>query len=176
MKKSIYFCLSALILTIAGLSSCSSDDDIWGSQDQYQPNQAELCKAWQLIGYGSEDNFHMISEEYRHKSDVFGYRFYLIFNSDGTIIGRESINSFSGEYVCTENQMGIEFRGLVKTLIYDVEGHDESEVFLNSLISAKSYGIKDGQKLRIYYSDNEFLYFESRNNNGEWCGTMSVNK
>ena len=163
MKKSFYLCLSALVLTIAGLSSCSSDDDTWGSQDQYLPNQGELCKAWQFIGYGSEGNFHMIAEEYRQKSDTFGYRFYLVFNSDGTFTGRESINSLFGEYTCTRSQIKIE--GLGTTEIYDAKGYDESMAFMNHLMAAKSYGIKDSQQLRIYYSDNEFLYFESQSDN-----------
>lgn len=170
MKKNIYLWLNALILTIAGLSSCSNDDDTWGSRDQYQPNQVELCKAWQLIGYGSEGNFHMIPEEYRQKSDIYGYRFYLIFNSDGTYTGRESINAIFGEYTCTGSQ--IEIGGLGTTYIYDAKGYDESEAFLSRLMSAKSYGIRDSQQLRIYYSDNEFLYFKSNQSDGHWeCGT-----
>jgi len=147
-----------MMLFAVGLSSCSSDDDSWGSRDQYQPNQAGLCRAWQLIGYGSEENFHMIDEEYRQKSDIFSYRFYLVFKSDGTITGRESVNSIFGEYTCTGNQIKIGRLGT--TYIYDAKGYDESEAFLNHLMSAKSYGIKDYVHLRIYYSDNEFLYFE----------------
>ena len=157
MKKCFYLCLSALVLTIAGLGSCSSDDDTWGSRDQYLPNQGELCNAWQLIGYGSEENFHMIDEEYRQVSDVFGYRFYLVFNSDGTFTGRESVNTIFGEYTCTGSQINI--GDLETTYIYDAKGYDESMAFLNHLRSAKSYGIRDYVQLRIYYSDTEFLYF-----------------
>ena len=159
MKKSVYFWMSALLLTIAGLSSCSSDDDdTWGSKDQYLPNQGELCKKWQLIGYGSEENFHMIAEEYRQASETFGYRFYLVFNSDGTFTGRESINSIYGDYTCLGSQ--IKIGEVWTTLIYDAKGSDESEAFLNHLRAAKSYGIKDDQQLRIYYSETEFLYFK----------------
>ena len=149
---------AALLLAI-GLGSCSSDDDSWGSWNQYQPNQARLCRTWQLIGYGSEENFHMIDEEYRQISDVFGYRFYLVFNSGGTFTGRESVNTIFGEYTCTGSQIKIE--GLGTTYIYDAKGYDESEAFLNHLMSAKSYGIRDYVQLRIYYSDTEFLYFRA---------------
>ena len=34
MKKSFYLCLSALVLTIAGLSSCSDDDDVFAPKDK----------------------------------------------------------------------------------------------------------------------------------------------
>lgn len=163
MKKKLVLMMSALLLTMAGMSSCSDDDDTWGSRDQYLPNQGELCKAWQLIGYGSEENFHMIAEEYRQKSDTFGYRFYLVFNSDGTFTGRESINTLFGKYTCTGSQIKIEGPGT--TEIYDAKGYDESMAFLNHLMAAKSYGIKGSQQLRIYYSDNEFLYFESQSDN-----------
>ena len=159
MKKKLVLMMSVLF-SLGLFCACSNDDDTWGSQDQYQPNQGELCKAWQLIGYGSEGNFHMIAEEYRQKSDTFGYRFYLVFNSDGTITGRESINSIYGDYTCLGSQ--IKIGEVWTTLIYDPKGSDESEAFLNHLRAAKSYGIKDSQRLRIYYSDNEFLYFESQ--------------
>ena len=171
MKKNVFLWLCALVLTMTGLSSCSDDDDTWGSRDQYLPNQGELCNAWQLIGYGSEENFHMIAEEYRQKSDTYGYRFYLVFNSDGTFTGRESANSIFGEYTCVGSQ--IKIRELETTYIYDSKGYEESKAFLSRLMSAKSYGLKGWQQLRIYYSDNEFLYFESYYslNHGNWCGT-----
>ena len=159
MGKSKLLWMCAALLLAIGLGSCSSDDDSWGSRDQYQPNQARLCRTWQLIGYGSEENFHMIDEEYRQLSDVFGYRFYLVFNSDGTFTGRESVNTIFGEYTCTGSQINI--GDLETTYIYDAKGYDESMAFLNHLRSAKSYGIRDYVQLRIYYSDTEFLYFRA---------------
>ena len=157
MKK-IVCIICGMLVSFGMFSACSSDDDSWGSRDQYQPNQAGLCKAWQLIGYGSEKNFHMIDEEYRQVSDVFGYRFYLVFNSNGTFTGRESINSIFGKYTCPGSQ--IKIGELASTFIYDTKGYEESQTFLSHLMSAKSYGIKDDQQLRIYYSETEFLYFK----------------
>ena len=34
MKRSIFLCMSALVLTIAGLSGCSSDDDAFAPKDE----------------------------------------------------------------------------------------------------------------------------------------------
>ena len=159
MRKSMLLGVCVALVSAIGLSSCGDNDDTWGSRDQYLPNQAGLCKAWQLIGYGSEEDFHMIDEEYRQISGTFGYRFYLVFNSDGTFSGRESINSIFGKYTCTGSQIKIE--NLATTYIYDAKGNDESMAFLNHLRSAKSYGIRDYVQLRIYYSDTEFLYFRA---------------
>ena len=171
MRKNMLLGVCMALMLAIGLSSCGDDDNTWGSQDQYQPNLGEFCKAWQLIGYGSEENFHMIAEEYRQNSDTYGYRFYLVFNSDGTFTGRESVNTIFGKFTCTGSRIKIEELGT--TYIYDRKGYEESEAFLSRLGSAKSYGIKGWQQLRIYYSDNEFLYFESyvSLNYGNWCGT-----
>ena len=177
MKKYLYILMSVMLMTIT--AGCSSDSAEPIIDEQPETRQAEtpeeqkgpeenmgsdsivvdLCKTWQLIGYGSENNFHKIAEEYRKKSDTYGYRFYLIFNSDGTLIGRESINKIMGIYTCKGNE--IKFDRLVTTLVYDVKGNKESEEFLYRLHASKTYDIKDGQILRIYYSDSEFLYFES---------------
>ena len=157
MKKYLYILMSAMLIVLS--AGCSSDDDTLDSRDNYQPIQQELCKAWQLIGYGSESNFHKIDEAYQKKSDVYGYRFYLVFRSDGKVKGRESINEIIGNYTC--NGDGIKFGQLFSTEIYDPKGNQESEEFLRRLLTSTSYGIKDGQKLRLYYSDTEFLYFEA---------------
>ena len=168
MKKYLFIMMSAMLMTIS--AGCSNDEDeiedfsydcVDTSEDHdcNQNVQSDLYKTWQLIGYGSEDKFHMIAEEYRKKSDTYGYRFYLIFNPDGTFNGRESFNEIWGYYTCKENEIKIET--IISQQVYHVPGYDDSRAFLSRLLSSTSYDIKYGKLLRIYYSDTKFLYFES---------------
>ena len=157
MKRALL--LFGVLLSLGVFCACSSDDEIddvtWGNIDDYQSDQEELCNTWQLIGYGSETHFHKIAEEYRKKSDTYGSRFYLIFKSDGTLKGRDAVNQIDGNYSCNGGNIIIV---MASSSVYDKE--KDSREFLWRLQDAKSYLIKDGKKLRLYYSDNEFLYFE----------------
>lgn len=157
-KRLISVFITAISLSL--LMACSTDDDDFlGKENEFVANQTELYKAWQLIGYGSEGSFHMIDEEYRKKSETYGYRFWIAFKSDGTFEGRESINQILGDYTSKGNQ--IKIGQICSTEIYDAKGNKESEEFLKRLQSSTTYGIKDGKKLRMSYSDKEFLYFEA---------------
>jgi heat shock protein HslJ len=158
--KRVLFVISVL-LSLGMFCACSSDDEIddvtWGNLDDNQSNQEGLCNAWQLIGYGSETHFHKIAEEYRKKSETYGSRFYLIFNSNGTLTGRDAVNQRYGNYTC--NGSIIIIGEVIGTEIYDKE--KDSLEFQWRLLEATHYLInKDGKKLRLYYSDKEFLYFE----------------
>ena len=159
--KRVLFVISVL-LSLGMFCACSSDDFLgddvtWGNLDDDQSNQEGLCNAWQLIGYGSETKFHKIAEEYRKKSETYGSRFYLIFKSDGTLAGRDAVNQIYGNYTC--NGSIIIIGEVIGTEIYDKE--KDSLEFQWRLLEATHYLInKDGKKLRLYYSDKEFLYFE----------------
>ena len=137
------------------------EDEVVGHDDsmasEYVANQAELYQSWQLIGYGSEESFHAIDEKYQKKDELWGYRFYLVFKNDTIFQGRDAVNEFGGHYICDSNN--ITFGEIVSTKVGD--GCEESVEYIRRLQSAKSYGIKDGNKLRLYYADNKFLYFEA---------------
>lgn len=158
--KRVLFVISVL-LSLGMFCACSSDDfpgdDVtWGNIDDYQSDQEKLCNTWQLIGYGSESNFHKIAEEYRKESETYGSRFYLIFKSDGTLEGRDAVNQIDGNYTCNGGNIIIE---VASSLVGDKE--KDSREFTSRLLDATHYLInKDGKKLRLYYSDKEFLYFE----------------
>ena len=159
MKRALL--LFGVLLSLGVFCACSSDDEIddvtWGNIDDYQSDQEELCNTWQLIGYGSETHFHKIAEEYRKKSETYGSRFSLIFNSNGTLTGRDAVNQIYGNYTC--NGSIIIIGEVIGTEIYDKE--KDSLEFQWRLLEATHYLInKDGKKLRLYYSDKEFLYFE----------------
>jgi len=157
-----YLFLFVVLISAALCLGCSSDDyssdDVtWGNIDDYQPNQEGLCNTWQLIGYGSESNFHKIAEEYRKISDTYGYRFYITFKYDGTLVGRDAVNQIYGNYTCNAGNIIISELG--GTMIYDKE--KDSREFTGRLHVATRYLInKERKKLRLYYSDKEFLYFE----------------
>ena len=118
--------------------------------------ESKKSSSFQGIGYGSETHFHKIAEEYRKKSETYGSRFYLIFKPDGTLKGRDAVNQIYGNYTCNGSKIAIE--ELLSTYINDEE--KDSREFIGRLQDAKNYLIKDGKKLRLYYSDKEFLYFE----------------
>ena len=68
-NKSIFLWLCALVLTITGLSSCSSDDDI------LSPEEKSVVGYWQLVGV-----FHYDHQEPLTDIEVVEYR------ADGTMI------------------------------------------------------------------------------------------
>lgn len=161
IQKTISIFLMAMSLSL--FIACSGDDnEFLGKGNQYEANQAGLYQKWQLIGYGSEGKFHMIDEEFRKVSEKYGYRFWVDFHPDGTYDGRDAINTLNGEYTCKDNQIKIE--EICSTEIFDK--NKESKEFHKLLQNVSSYGIKGGKKLRLYYSANEFLYFEPIE---EWC-------
>ena len=55
----------------------------------------------------------------------------------------------------------IKINDIVSTLLGYPKGYEESREFLNRLQNSTSYGIKDGNKLRLYSSKDEYLYFEA---------------
>ena len=74
MKKSIFLWLCALILTIAGLSSCSSDDEILTSEILSSTGKS-VVGYWQKVGV-----FHYGNQEPLTDIEVVEYR------ADGTMI------------------------------------------------------------------------------------------
>ena len=158
MKKSLLSFLTVIAAGCLMMTACSDEYDFLGKSSDYVANPVELYQSWQVIGYGSEGNFHMIDEEFRKKSEQFGYRFYIAFKPDGTFEGRDAINGLGGSYSCNGNQLKID--QLATTCIFDKNEKDSRE-FGKRLQSSTSYGIKEGKKLRMYYSKKEFLYFES---------------
>lgn len=146
--------LMASIAIVGITASCDNSDG-----EGYVANRTELNQAWQIIGYGSGTSFHMIGEEYRMKDEIYGFCFYLYFRNDGTFEGRDAINTFYGTYTCKKEK--IKINDIVSTLQGYPKGYEDSQEFINRLKTSTSYGIKDGNKLRIYSSEKEYLYFEA---------------
>ena len=142
-------------LVLAGFTvSCDNADE-----EGYVANRTELNQAWQLIGSGSDTKFHMIDEEFRKEDEIYGFRFFLYFRNDGSFVGRDAINGFGGHYSCKKET--IKIGDIDITLLGYPKGYEESREFLNRLQNSTSYGIKDGNKLRLYSSGKEYLYFEA---------------
>ena len=81
----------------------------------------------------------------------------IVSNSNGTLTGRDAVNQIYGNYTC--NGSIIIIGEVIGTEIYDKE--KDSLEFQWRLLEATHYLInKDGKKLRLYYSEKEFLYFE----------------
>ena len=139
---------------LLGLCSCSNDDEFVGEDKDYFSNPQELCQTWQLVGYGTEESFHMLDEDYRQNPNCF----YLVFKEDGRYEGADAVNGIGGTYTCNGSEFKI--NEIVTTEIYDRS--EESPAFLSHLHAANKYGIKDGNKLRLYYSDKEYMYFVTK--------------
>lgn len=155
MRRLLFIAIiSAIIIPCSLFSSCSDSDE-----EGDVAEQVELYNYWQLIGFASATNFHYIDEEYRMKDETYGYRFYLFFEKEGRFGGRDAINGFGGTYSCKGHNIKIE--NIVSTAIYSSQGYEESEAFIDHLRNATSFDIADGNKLRLYYSKNEYLYFEA---------------
>ena len=150
------FLLIAFLVLVGFTVSCDNSCDN-PDEEGYVANRTELNQAWQLIGYSSGTSFHMIDEAYRRKDEQWGYRFFLTFMDEGRCHGRDAVNEFNASYTCEDSQ--IELRTINSTAIGD--SSQETPEFHKRLWRTTSYGIKDGDKLRLYYSENEFLYFEA---------------
>lgn len=141
MKKSIIFCLSALVLTIAGLSSCSSDDNDISANS--------LCKTtWKLYGFGTDDAHIQIAEP-----SGCSACYIVKFNPDGSFSGKTTSNDFVGIY-STENK---------SFMIVEYETTEVGEVgdgyrFVDAFRSSVQYEIANG-KLKLYNNNNDFLIF-----------------
>ena len=154
MKKLLFIAIvSAIIIPCTFFASCSDSDEA-----SVIANQTELYNHWQLIGYGSETNFHEIAAEYRQKDETYGNRFYLVFNRDGSFGGRDAVNSIHGTYNCEGSR--IKINEIVSTLINDVQGKEESMAFLSHLRASTTFVIS-GNRLRLYYSKDEYMSFEA---------------
>ena len=142
-------------LVLVGLSvSCDNADE-----EGFVANRTELNQAWQLIGYGSGTSFYMIDDGFRKEDEIYGFRFFLYFRNDGTFEGRDAVNTFFGTYTCKKGK--IKINDIVSTLVGYSKGYEESREFLSRFQNSTSYGIKDGNKLRLYSSRDEYLYFEA---------------
>ena len=82
MRKNVYLWLCALVLTMAGLSSCSSDDDsslngLTGTWDN------ELLGAWEMVsatyGFGGDQEFQA-----GEVVVIFDYKQLIVTNKDVT--------------------------------------------------------------------------------------------
>ena len=154
MKKLLFIAIvSAIIVPCTFFASCSDSDE-----ESVVANRTELYNYWQLIGYGSETNFHEIAAEYRTEDETYGNRFYLVFNKDGSFEGRDAINSIHGTYNCEGSR--IKINEIVSTLINDVQGDEESTAFLSHLRASTTFVIS-GNRLRLYYSKDEYMSFEA---------------
>ena len=154
MKKLLFIAfVSAIIVPCTFFASCSDSDEA-----SVIANQTELYNHWQLIGYGSETNFHEIAAEYRQKDETYGNRFYLVFNRDGSFGGRDAVNTIDGTYTCDGNSIKIHRIGT--TLINYVQGKEESTAFLSHLRASTTFVIS-GNRLRLYYSKDEYMSFEA---------------
>ena len=149
--------LTTLFLTfmcVGIFMACTDNDDTNESV-----SNSQICQVWQLVGYTSEGGLHLLAEDLRTKSEQYGYRFYLVFNNDGTWFGRQSGNELAGNYSTAGSQISVKI--VLATLAGELVGGDESEAFTTRLSKSSSYAIEDGNKLRIYYAPDEFLYFEA---------------
>ena len=164
MKKCLYLCLSALVLTMAGLSSCSDDtlaDNMMGPVDTSV--YARIRCRWILSGYTDADGTHhqvgngwgddRYSIQFKEFDKVEGYKVEGCFNS----------NEYRGTYSLSnigkrEGYGGYIDNGNIRLTCWSVtEVHDD-----NDPVSDHFPRVFNATKFELYSYDYLYLYITSK--------------
>jgi heat shock protein HslJ len=109
--------------------------------------------VWRLTGF--VDN----SGEIRIPEPEGNHRYWLRFNADTTFSGKTSVNPFSGKIALDVDRSAIRFSDLDITEFPDTI---DSNLYLERLLTANSYSVKESE-LKLYYNgQKDYLLFEPR--------------
>jgi len=149
MKK-VLFCF--IMLTSVGLCliGCSNDEAI-------ATVDSGLCHTWQMVGYGSDQDFHVGDGVH----DWISTR--ITFHSNGTYKSLANNNVGSGKYVCKKNQLLISDYDATKTMTDNpIDWFIEETLFRNRTVF-RDYIVSDTE-LRIYYEGDQYFKFYRNEN------------
>ena len=136
MKKNGLLWLCAVLVMVAGMSSCSSDDvnnDLWGT--------------WSVVGYGNDQDFHT--------GDNIVNTTRLTFHQGGTFDGYIWPNEVNGTYDRKEDLFSF-----TRILSTQLGGQDfDRRLIENHIRETKSYKILSGSELRLYYDAENYVKF-----------------
>ncbi len=148
MKK-VLFCFVMLMSVGLCLIGCSSDE---ANDEAIAPVDFGLCHTWQIVGYGSDQDFHVGDGVH----DVISAR--ITFNTDGTYNSFANSNSGSGKYVCKDNQLFIAEYHATKSMTDNPVDWFVEETFFHNHTSYRNFIVSDTE-LRIYYEGDQYFKF-----------------
>lgn len=152
MKARTYIGMAVMLVTLAGMSACSNDDNI-----VYTPDPMESLKGeWWLVGWSAGGTWFEVDTNYvSHHSLSIEFQ---EFKEDIPIWAWSMVNEiYVGKVLSTNG----------KELVLDKEGAGSTAVlgslkenlfFEKYILGIKSYQLK-GKELRLYYTDNDYFVF-----------------
>ena len=141
-KMLLLWCMQ--IAWIYVFQSCSTDD-------QETSATPELFQTWLLDGYGNDSDFRQMAQSGEE------YDYYITLAPGDTMEGRSRCNVIYGKYRC-------DGRSFVFTYISGtkVGCFEETTVFFDAhLPKVSRYKIDNNARLRLYYSESEYLRFRT---------------
>ena len=152
MKARTFIGMTVMLMALAGMSSCSNDDNI-----VYTPDPIELLKGeWWLVGWNDGGVWFEVDTNYvSHHSLSIEFQ---EFKEDIPIWAWSMVNEIYVGKLLSVNG---------KELVLDKEGAGstamgcsvmENNFFEKYLFGIKSYQLK-GKELRLYYTDNDYFVF-----------------
>ena len=152
MRK--YLCTLGMLLAIVLhglLLSCNDDKDIVPSSTNRISPPATLLHTWKCTGYGREGNPTTI--QYPGANTCFT----ITFLNDSIFEGVGSVNTFGGHY--SHEGQALSFKDLISTKINAPDKYEPA--FYHALQNVTSYIITDPDHLKLFYSKDEYMNFES---------------
>ena len=158
MKKYLYILISAMLMTLVGMTSCSSEDIPVVNHEPVISHDVNkvIETTWKLYGFGTVGE-----NEVSKVPQVFNYlgieMYYVItFTDEGRLMGHTAYNTFDGPYTIDGNAI------VISNLGSDLAGETEQGYKLFSALRSGPllFETKDDQLLLYYNEGQEYLLFD----------------
>ena len=143
------FVIMSMLLSLGLFCGCSSDNE---DGIEAVSVDSRLCHTWQMIGYGSDQDFHVGDGVH---DVIFAH---ITFNSDGTYKSYANNNSGSGEYDCKDNQLLIVNYHATKVETNNPVDWFVEETLFHNHTTYRNFIVSDTE-LRIYYEGDQYFKF-----------------
>lgn len=159
MKARTIFGVMVMIMTLAGMTACSSTD-LPVSDDNAEPTES-LYGEWWLVGWNDNGTWFEVDTNYvshRHLS--------IEFPEEGYVTAYSMVNEILvGVLTLDGNEMifGGEYKGLSEMVLGALK---ENLFFEKHICDINSY-IITGKLLRLYYTDDDYFVFTKDFDNSE---------
>ena len=144
MKTKIILFTVIAILLLIGVGGCeneSTDNDV-----------KSIIGTWKLEGFGNTSNKSFKDANPKDCEECF----VITFNVDNTFTGKTTTNTLWSKYILSDNKLSFP-NGISTTKIYET---GDGAKFTESLRFVSQYSFEKS-KLRLFYSETEYLLFHS---------------
>ena len=150
MKKSFIFWMGAVLMTLAGMTACSSTD--LPVYDDSVPSTESLYGEWWLVGWNDGGTWFEVDTNY-----VCHHCLSIEFKEDGYVFAWSLVNDITVGMLTLNG----------KEMTWDTTWRGSSmvgcRIMENNFFEKYIYGIKScqlkGKELRLYYTDNDYFVF-----------------